>query len=82
MVSAWANTNRLVLGQVKVEDKSNEITAIPELLAILDLNGCVVSIDAMGTQRDIAQVLGSQGLNKRRITSWLLKAIRNHCTKR
>ena len=55
MVSAWASQNRLVLGQVKVADKSNEITAIPELLQVLDLHGCIVTIDAMGTQKEIAQ---------------------------
>lgn len=55
MVSAWANANNMVLGQVKVADKSNEITAIPRLLALLDLAGAVVSIDAIGTQREIAQ---------------------------
>lgn len=54
MVSAWANTNNLVLGQLKVADKSNEITAIPKLLEVLDLAGCIVTIDAMGTQREIA----------------------------
>jgi hypothetical protein len=48
MVSAWASQNRLVLGQRKVNEKSNEITAIPELLKVLDLNGALVSIDAMG----------------------------------
>jgi predicted transposase YbfD/YdcC len=55
MVSAWATENRLVLGQVKVDAKSNEITAIPELLRLLDLRGCIVTIDAMGCQREIAQ---------------------------
>lgn len=45
-VSAWATTNKLVLGQVKVNEKSNEITAIPELLKVLELNGCIVTIDA------------------------------------
>ncbi len=54
MVSAWATRNRVVLGQVKTEEKSNEITAIPELLGLLDLKGCVVTIDAMGCQKDIA----------------------------
>lgn len=48
MVSAWATQNRMVLGQRKVNEKSNEITAIPELLAVLDLSGTVMSIDAMG----------------------------------
>ena len=54
MVSAWATSNRLVLGQVKVDEKSNEIKAIPELLERLDLQGCLVTIDAMGCQVDIA----------------------------
>ena len=60
MVSAWANTNRLVLGQLKVDDKSNEITAIPQLLALLDLKGCIVTIDAMGCQKDIAHTITQQ----------------------
>jgi predicted transposase YbfD/YdcC len=54
IVSAWALENGLVLGQVKVDEKSNEITAIPELLCVLELQGCVVTIDAMGCQKDIA----------------------------
>ena len=54
MVSAWASANHLVLGQRKVEEKSNEITAIPKLLAALELSGTVVTIDAMGCQRSIA----------------------------
>ena len=55
IVSAWANTNQLSLGQVKVDEKSNEITAIPKLLDVLVLKGCLVTIDAMGCQRDIAK---------------------------
>ncbi len=55
MVSAWASTNRMVLGQVKVDDKSNEITAIPALLQVLALNNCIVTIDAMGWQTEIAK---------------------------
>ena len=54
MVSAWAQENRLVLGQIKVDEKSNEVTAIPELLRTLALAGCIVTIDAMGTQTKIA----------------------------
>lgn len=54
IVSAWASENGLTLGQVKVTDKSNEITAIPELLRVLALQGCTVTIDAMGCQKDIA----------------------------
>ena len=57
MVSAWAEENELVLGQRKVDEKSNEITAIPELLKILALTGCIVTIDAMGTQTHIAQTI-------------------------
>ena len=55
MVSAWATTNRLVLGQCKVEEKSNEITAIPELIKVLDIAGCLVTIDAMGCQKEIVK---------------------------
>ena len=54
MVSAWAEQNHIVLGQVKVDEKSNEITAIPRLLELLVLKGCIVTIDAMGCQKDIA----------------------------
>jgi predicted transposase YbfD/YdcC len=57
MVSAWATANHLVLGQMKVDAKSNEITAIPALLALLDVSGCIVTIDAMGCQKDIAQTI-------------------------
>jgi predicted transposase YbfD/YdcC len=61
MVSAWASTNQLVLGQVKVDDKSNEIMAIPALLSLLDVSGCIVTIDAMGCQKEIAQQIIDQG---------------------
>jgi predicted transposase YbfD/YdcC len=54
MVSAWATENKLSLGQVVVAEKSNEITAIPELLQLLDVSGAVVTIDAMGCQEEIA----------------------------
>ena len=54
MVSAWASQNNMVLGQVKVETKSNEITAIPKLLELIAIKGCVVTIDAMGCQKEIA----------------------------
>lgn len=54
MVSGWAEENELVLGQRKVDEKSNEITAIPELLKLLALSGCIVTIDAIGTQTNIA----------------------------
>lgn len=54
MVSAWAEENHVVLGQVRVDEKSNEITAIPELLRVLEVSGCIVTIDAMGCQTEIA----------------------------
>jgi predicted transposase YbfD/YdcC len=60
MVSAWASENHLVLGQRKVEAKSNEITAIPALLALLEISGCIVTIDAMGCQKAIAQQIVDQ----------------------
>lgn len=61
MVSAWASANHLVLGQTKVDDKSNEITAIPELLEVLELSGCIVTIDAMGCQKEIAREIIDNG---------------------
>lgn len=57
MVSAWAEANHLVLGQRKVDEKSNEITAIPGLLKILAISGCIVTIDAIGTQTNIAKTI-------------------------
>ena len=62
VVSAWATGSGLALGQVKVEEKSNEITALPQLLKMLDVSGCIVTIDAMGCQRGIArQIVAQQG---------------------
>jgi predicted transposase YbfD/YdcC len=60
MVSAWACENRLVLGQQSTNEKSNEITAIPKLLELLELKGCIVTLDAMGCQRAIAQQIKEQ----------------------
>jgi predicted transposase YbfD/YdcC len=60
MVSAWATEAQLVLGQIKVDDKSNEITAIPALLDLLDLSGCIVTIDAIGCQKEIAKQIVEQ----------------------
>ena len=60
MVSAWASVNRLVLAQLKVDEKSNEITAIPELLKLLVLKGCIVTIDAMGCQTEIVELVIEQ----------------------
>jgi len=61
LVSAWATEANLTLGQVAVEEKSNEITAIPRLLELLDLRGALVSIDAMGCQKDIAEGIVGRG---------------------
>jgi predicted transposase YbfD/YdcC len=61
MVSAWASANHISLGQVVVDDKSNEITAIPKLLEILELSGCLVTIDAMGCQVGIAKDIVDAG---------------------
>ena len=61
MVSAWATANGLALGQVRTAEKSNEITAIPGLLEVLSLSGCIVTIDAIGCQQAIAQAITAQG---------------------
>lgn len=61
MVSAWATENQLVLGQRKVDDKSNEITAVPQLLKMLDIHGCIVALDALSTQTKIAKTIIDQG---------------------
>lgn len=61
LVSAWASRNRLVLGQVKVDEKSSEMTAVPELLKLLDLKGCIVTVDALNTQKEIAREVREQG---------------------
>ena len=63
MVSAWASANHLVLGQVKVDARSNETTAIPELLNTLDVSGCTVTIDAMGCQKEIASKITEKGVD-------------------
>ena len=60
MVSAWCTSNDLALGQQKVQDKSNEITAIPALLDVLVLKGCLATIDAMGCQQAIAEKIIQQ----------------------
>jgi predicted transposase YbfD/YdcC len=61
IISAWSRANQLSLGQVKVDEKSNEITAIPQLLNVLALKGCLVTIDAMGCQREIAAQIIEKG---------------------
>ena len=74
MVSAWATANHLSLGQVVVDEKSNEITAIPKLLEILAISGCLVTIDAMGCQTDIAEAIVGGGAD------YLLAVKRNQPT--
>jgi predicted transposase YbfD/YdcC len=61
IVNAWVDENNMILGQVKTSDKSNEITAIPEMLELLFLKGSIVTIDAMGTQKEIAKKIVSKG---------------------
>lgn len=61
MVSAWATANRVSLGQVVTDAKSNEITAIPKLLEMLEIKGCLVTIDAMGCQKEIVRKIVDQG---------------------
>src|SRR5262249_21968189 len=63
MISAWACTQSIVLGQMKVDDKSNEITAIPKLLELLDISGCIITIDAMGCQKKIAENIINKDAN-------------------
>lgn len=60
MVSAWANSNQMVLGQLATEEKSNEITAVPALLELLDVSGCIVTADAMSCQKDIVAKITSE----------------------
>lgn len=61
MVSAWAAANRVVLAQTKVDDKSNEITAVPELLNVLEVAGCIVTLDALGCQKELARMIRAKG---------------------
>lgn len=61
LVSAWASRNRLVLGQIKVAEKSNEITAVPELLRLLEIKGCIVTVDALNTQKETVHQICEQG---------------------
>ena len=61
IVSAWCHNNQIVFGQERVDTKSNEITAIPKVLDLLDLGHKIITIDAMGCQRDICQQIIDQG---------------------
>ena len=74
LVSAWASESGISLGHAKVDSKSNEITVIPELLKVLMLKGCIVTIDAMGCKSKLLNRL----LNNRQTMYWLSKVIRGH----
>jgi predicted transposase YbfD/YdcC len=90
IVSAWAASNSLVLGQIEVPDKTNEITALPKLLRALELSGCIVTLDAMGCQKEIAKEIkeadadyvlalkGNQGQCYQEIKSYLDDAVSRH----
>ena len=78
MVSAWASENSLVLGQTRTDAKSNEITAIPWLLEMLELKGCIVTIDAMGCQKEIARKILDRGAPT---TFWRSRGTRASCTR-
>ncbi len=88
MVSAWARNNHMVLGQVKVDNKSkvdnkgNEITPIPVLLKLLEFDGCIVTIDGMGCQKEIARRRLPEPLQRGAlIMCWLSKLITMPCTR-
>lgn len=86
VVSAWASEHRLVLGQLQIDSKSNEITALPKLLELLDIVGCIITIDAMGCQKEIAATIiakkadyvlalkGNQGKLEDAVNSWFEEA--------
>lgn len=90
IVSAWAASNSLVLGQIEVPDKTNEITALPRLLRTLELAGCIVTVDALGCQKEIAREIieadadyvlalkGNQGQSHQEIKSYLDDAVARH----
>jgi predicted transposase YbfD/YdcC len=90
IVSAWAASNSLVLGQIEVPGKTNEITAVPKLLRALELSGCIVTLDAMGCQKEIAREIqeadaeyvlalkGNQGQCYEEIKSYLDDAVARH----
>jgi predicted transposase YbfD/YdcC len=90
IVSAWAASNSLVLGQIEVPDKTNEITALPRLLRALELTGCIVTLDAMGCQKEMAREIkeadaqyvlalkGNQGQCHQEIKGYLDDAVARH----
>lgn len=84
VVSAWAQANRLTLGQYRVAADSNEITAVPELLRLLDVKGCIVTVDAINTQKDTAVAIRARGadyvLALKANHGLLYEAVRSFCT--
>jgi predicted transposase YbfD/YdcC len=73
-LSVWATTSKLVLGQMKVDSKSNHITAIPELIKILELNGYIVTIDAIRCQKEIVKLITEQNTDSKcRLCNFLKK---------
>ncbi len=72
LVSAWATSAKITLGQIKTDEKSNEITAIPELLKLLDIKGCIITIDAIGCQKEIAAQIIDQNAD------YMLALKKNH----
>lgn len=92
VVSAWSSQHQLVLGQVAVDEKSNEITAIPRLLTLLDIESCIITLDAMGCQKDIAKQIvkgkadyvlalkGNHSGMKSELEAWWHKSIREGTT--
>jgi predicted transposase YbfD/YdcC len=91
-VSAWSRQHQLVLGQVAVDEKSNEITAIPRLLTLLDIENCIITLDAMGCQKDIAKQIvkgkadyvlalkGNHSGMKAELEAWWHKSMREGTT--
>lgn len=77
IVTSWAEGSRLVLGQLKVEDKSNEITAMTQLLRLFVLSGCIVTMDAMECQNKIAREMVESDA-----VGWLSKETRRRCTRK
>lgn len=81
MVSAWASENRVVLGQIKVDDKSNEIPAVPELLKSLTLAGCIVTLDAMHCQKETAKAIIEQNADYVLSAKGNQRTLQNHLSK-
>ena len=77
MVSAWANQNQMVLGQLATDEKSNEITAVPELLEALDITGTIITTDAMSCQKEIVKKINLH-CTKMFVTIFLLQSLKSN----